>query len=56
MSIVKPSVKLKACPFCGGKDIEIRQRKMTLLECKGCGALFIRFLPEQAISAWNKRK
>ena len=46
--------EIKPCPFCGNHP-EIRKRKTVIIECKGCGVLFIKLTKEEAIQAWNKR-
>jgi hypothetical protein len=46
---------LLCCPFCGCKDIDIRIRKTAIIECEGCGALFIKGTVENAKKAWNNR-
>ena len=49
--------ELKPCPFCGCKDIEIRDLKLGIYAiCRRCGAS-IRFSHSivDAIAAWNRR-
>jgi len=43
------------CPFCGCNDIDIRKKKTVIIECKECGALFIKMTIEEAKEAWNER-
>lgn len=47
---------LSTCPFCGSKDIMIKERKTVIIECNDCGALIIRMTLEDAKCAWNRRK
>ena len=52
--------KLKPCPFCGSKDVEV-SKSLKVVVCNNCGA----YGPdgnkrydcdeESAIDAWNKR-
>lgn len=43
------------CPFCASLDIDIRWRKVTIIECANCSALIIRKTQEDAMKAWNRR-
>lgn len=55
---MKDSVATKGlshCPFCGSRDIGIRTRKTTIIECKCCNCLFITRNPTQAIKKWETR-
>ena len=49
--------ELKPCPFCGGKDVEIRDLKLGIYAvCRRCGAS-IKFSHSivDVIAAWNRR-
>ena len=54
-------VKLKRCPFCGGKantqhSSTDEHQDMVFIECTKCEAASGEFLThEEAASAWNKR-
>ena len=56
--------ELKACPFCGGKDIRFDSHfkpisptgKIWSMCCYDCGATFPnRYLKELLVEAWNRR-
>jgi Lar family restriction alleviation protein len=47
--------ELLPCPFCGSCSIGMRTRTTTVLECNGCGAMFITLAKQSAIDKWNQR-
>lgn len=50
--------KLKPCPFCDSKHIDITSygEVMWFIQCDNCYATFPEFeTKEQAIDAWNRR-
>lgn len=50
--------KLKPCPFCGSRNIEITNHadSVVFVQCEDCFATFPHFDSEdEAITAWNKR-
>lgn len=47
--------QLFPCPFCGCADVDIRTRKVTLVECTNCRALIIRLAEKDAVKDWNRR-
>ena len=53
-------IKLKPCPFCGSKMIEISKLNLLNSWCSicvacGCTGPGVHFTADQAARAWNKR-
>jgi Lar family restriction alleviation protein len=46
---------LKRCPFCGNLDIWIRDRDVTIISCRECGAEIRSAERADAIEVWNRR-
>lgn len=49
------SAELKPCPHCGSKNIIIKTRKTTIVECVECESLVIKVVKDHAIAVWNRR-
>lgn len=54
--------KLKRCPFCGGKAVDIESEDSSIeepiyyIECTKCGAsTYAEYTLDEAISDWNRR-
>lgn len=55
------SIKLKSCPFCGGKNIDVFKYTPYGIEkhravCLGCGCTITRNTEEEVTEIWNTRK
>ena len=55
--MVSNEIKLKLCPFCGGKAyLEWCKGYLYMVECEQCHATTARYIaPEEAEDAWNER-
>ena len=54
----KDEEELKPCPFCGGRNIDIRQEYACSgweAVCEDCGVVFYRNTYKEALQAWNSR-
>ena len=50
-------VKLKPCPFCGGKAMDAgKRRNYYEVCCSGCPAFIVELNRDRAIEAWNRRE
>ena len=52
--------ELKACPFCGSKDVNIEHDPITgtyVVRCRACQCVVWQYyaFEEEAVAAWNKR-
>lgn len=48
-------LNLLPCPHCGSKNIIVKTRKTTIVECVECESLVIKTFGADAIAAWNRR-
>jgi len=64
--VKKKSIELKACPFCGGNEVEVRHeialgRKCYFVSCDtdkcamNIESASWQFTKKEAIQAWNRR-
>jgi Lar family restriction alleviation protein len=50
--------ELLPCPFCGSRQIVVKTRKTTIVECGECGVFMIDYqdgVQRDVIAAWNTR-